>query len=153
MATIGSPAALATTSWLAARGEDIIDAGRGDDVIFWDPDDAEVAGGVGNDTLRVRDDDLDLSAFGGTLEGIEVVDMSKGGPSTTALTASDLLDLSDTGELMVLGDSDDSLDAGAVWNDAGIDAEGLQLLTQDVGGTMATLLIDLDMQVNPDVVA
>jgi hypothetical protein len=91
--------------------------------------------------------------LGGALAGIELVDMSGGAASTTVLAASDVLDLSDTGELTVLGDSNDSLDAGSGWTDGGADPAGLQAFTQDVGGTLATLLVEPDLQTNPDVLA
>ena len=112
-----------------------------------------MAGGTGIDTLRVSEGDLDLSGLGGTLTGIEVLDMGGGEASTTVLTASDLLDLSDTDELTILGDADDSLDAGAGWSEGGTSPAGLQVFTQDVGGMLATLLVEPDVQANPDLVA
>jgi hypothetical protein len=36
---------------------------------------------------------------------------------------------------------DDSLEAGAGWAHGGINADGLRIFTQDVGGTVATLLV------------
>jgi hypothetical protein len=121
--------------------------------VIWDPDDAEVLGGSGIDTLRVRED-FDLTAFGGDISGVEVVNMRGGEePSTTLLAASDVLDLSDFDDLTVLGDADDRLDAGAGWTGGGIDADGFQVFTQDVGGTLATLLVDPDVQTNADLVA
>jgi hypothetical protein len=73
-------------------------------------------------------------------------------PSTTTLAASDVLDLSGTDELTILGDANDRLDAGAGWTDGGI-ADGLQVYTQDVGGTLATLLVGPDVQTNADLIA
>ena len=98
-------------------------------------------GGAGFDILGVGQGDLDLSASGGAISGIEMVDMHGGEASTTVLTATDVLDVSDADALSVLGDADDSLAAGPGWNDGGTDAAGLQVFTQDVGGTMATLLV------------
>lgn len=132
---------------------DTINAGPGADLILWDPDDAAVSGGTGTDTLSVRDSDLDLAAFGGTIDGIEVVDMSNGEASTTVLDVSDVLDLSDTDVLTVLGDADDSLDAGAGWTGGDVNAEQLEVFTQDFSGTLATLLVEPDVQTNPDLVA
>ena len=79
--------------------------------------------------------------------------MRGGEASTTVLSASDVLDVSDTDALTVLGDAGDSLSAGPGWTDGGTDVAGLQTFTQDVGGTMATLLVQPDVQTNPDVVA
>ena len=101
----------------------------------------------------MRESDLDLAASAGEINGIEAVDMSGGEASTTVLTTSDILDLSDTDDLTVLGDADDGLDAGAGWTDGGSNAAGLQVFAQDVGGTLATLLVEPDVQANPDLVA
>jgi hypothetical protein len=97
--------------------------------------------------------DFDLANFAGNITGIEIVDMSGGEASTTMLTASDVLDVSDTDELAVLGDSEDSLNAGVGWTDSGTNAAGSQVFTQDVGGAVATLLVEPGVQTNPDGVA
>jgi Ca2+-binding RTX toxin-like protein len=125
----------------------------GDDAVLWDPADAEVLGDAGLDTLLVQSSPFDVLTFGGDVRGFEVVDMSGGGASATVLSASDVLDISDTDELTVLGDADDSLDAGSGWTDGGLDAEGLQVYTQNVGDVMATLLVHPDVQTNLDIVA
>ncbi len=126
-------------------GADAIDAGDGNDLIVWDALDAGLAGGTGFDILGVGQGDLDLSAAGGAITGIELVDMRGGEASTTVLSASDVLDVSDTDALTVLGDAGDSLSAGPGWTDGGTDVAGLQTFTQDVGGTMATLLVQPDV--------
>ena len=90
-------------------GADIIDAGPDNDLIVWDALDAGLAGGTGFDILGVGQGVLDLSAAGGAITGIELVDMRGGEASTTVLSASDVLDVSDTDALTVLGDAGDSL--------------------------------------------
>jgi Ca2+-binding RTX toxin-like protein len=135
------------------RGTDMIDAGGGNDLIVWDPLDAGLAGGAGFDILGVGQGDLDLSASGGALSGIEMMDMRGGEASTAVLTATDVLEVSDSDALTVLGDAGDSLAAGPGWADGGTDAAGLRVFTQDVSGTMATLVVQPDVQTNPEVVA
>ena len=103
-------------------GADLIDGGEGNDIVIWDPNDAAVAGGTGIDNLAVQAGEFDLADFAGDITGIEIVDMSGAEASTTMLTASDVLDVSDTDELAVLGDSDDSLGAGVGWTAGGTNA-------------------------------
>jgi hypothetical protein len=57
-----------------------------------------------------------------------------------------------TDDLTVLGDANDSLDAGPGWTPDD-HSNGLQVFTQDVGGTLATLLVEPDVQTNADLVA
>ncbi len=39
------------------------------------------------------------------------------------------------------------------WTDAGFDGSGNHIYTQDVGGTLATLLLDPDVTANADIIA
>jgi hypothetical protein len=107
----------------------------------------------GTDTLRLPKGDFDLPDFAGDITDIEVVDMRGGEASTAVLSASNVLDPSDIDELTVLGGADDSLEAGAGWTGGGINADGLHGFTQDVGGAVATLLVDPDVPTNRDLVA
>lgn len=63
-----------------------------------------------------------------------------------SLTAQDLQDSSYTETLMVFGDSGDSVDAGTGWTDGGI-AEEFHVYTHG----LATLNLDTDLTVNPDI--
>ena len=58
--------------------------------------------------------------------------------------------MSDTNSLTVLGDISDSIDAGNGWNDGGFDGSGNQIYMQMVGPSLATLIVDPNMSVNPD---
>ncbi len=57
-----------------------------------------------------------------------------------------MLGISDTDILTVLGDAGDSIDAGTGWTDGGI-VGGFHVYTQG----LATLNLDVDLAVNPDI--
>ena len=57
----------------------------------------------------------------------------------------------DTDSVAVLGDASDSIDAGIGWTDGGFDSSGNQIYTQMVGPSLATLIVDPDVLVNPDI--
>ena len=130
-------------------GADSLDGGLGDDILVWDAIDPTIDGGTGNDTLRVDSGDADLTAFGGAISGIEVIDLeSDTGANTVTLTAADVLDISDTDTVTITGDGADSVEAGSGWTDGGI-AGGFHTYTQG----LATLLVDTDVTVNADITA
>ena len=121
----------------------------GDDTLVWDSSDATIDGGTGSDTVQVKSGDADLTTFAGTIVGIEEIDLEADtGANALTLAAQDVLDISDTDVLTVLGDSGDSVDAGTGWTDGGISG-GFHVYTQG----LATLNIDTDMTVNPDILA
>ena len=141
--------------WLdGGAGSDSLDGGDGDDVLVWDSADTTIDGGSGTDTLRVDSGNIDLTTFIGTITGIEMIDLEADtGTNSVTLTAQDVLDISDTDALTILGDTADSIDAGTGWTDGGFDGSGNHIYTQMVGPSLATLLVDLDMSVNPDILA
>lgn len=111
-------------------------------------------GGSGNDTLRVDSGDADLTSFTGTILGIELIDLQTDlGANTLTLSAQDVLDASDTDTLAVLGDSGDNLNAGTDWTDGGFDGNGNHVFTQSVSMVLATLVVDPDVALNPDIIA
>jgi hypothetical protein len=82
-------------------------------------------GGSGIDTLRVDSGNVDLSTFTGAIVGIERIDLaSDAGANSVTLTAQDVLDISDTDTVTILGDGIDSIAAGAGWTDGGFDKSG-----------------------------
>jgi Ca2+-binding RTX toxin-like protein len=139
---------LAGNDWLAGgAGADSLFGLAGDDTLVWDSSDATIDGGTGNDTLWVESGDADLTTFAGTVVGIEEIDLeADAGANTLTLAAQDVLDISDTDVLTVLGDGGDSVDAGTGWTDGGI-ASGFHVYTQG----LATLNLDTDLTVNPDI--
>ena len=91
-------------------------------------------------------DDLDLGAAG-TLSAIERVDLgASNGNNTLTLTAADLVSVSDTDSLTVVGGGGDKLEAGTGWTDGG-EAGGFHTYTQ--GG--AILVVDISITVNGDI--
>ena len=133
-------------------GSDTIIGEAGDDILFWDAGDAVMDGGTGTDTLRVAGGDVDLTTFTGTITGIEKVDLfDQPSGEGLILTAQDVLDISDTDTITVLGKNNDTVDAGTGWTDGGLDGSGNQIYTQMVGAQLATLLLDPDIAVNPDI--
>lgn len=119
-----------------------------------------IAGGSGTDTLKVSDGNqsvnADLTTFTGTITGIEIIDLlfsESEQPDTLTLSAQDVLDISDTDTLTVLGGANDSLNAGTGWTDGGFDGNGNHVFTQSVSAVLATLVVDPDVTLNVDIIA
>ncbi len=130
------------------NGKDTLDGGAGNDILVWHKLDTTIDGGTGTDTLRVDSGNFSLTTFGGTITGIEKIDLEADlGANSVTLVAQDVLDISDTDILTLLGDAGDSLNAGTGWTDGGISG-GFHTYTQG----LATLLVDTDIAVNLDVV-
>ncbi|NKB50003.1 MAG: hypothetical protein GKS02_11665 [Alphaproteobacteria bacterium] len=134
-------------------GSDRLDGGLGDDVLVWDSVDTRIDGQGGTDTLRVDNGDIDFTTFGGTIAGLEIIDLqSDAGANAVTLVAQDVLDATDNGNTLTLtGDMGDSLDASNGWTDGGFDGDGNQIYTQAVGGLTATLVVDPDINVNANI--
>jgi hypothetical protein len=148
---------------LGGNGKDMLDGGAGNDVLLggngrdsliWDNVDNVIDGGNGQDTLVADGGNIDLTTYGGTLTSIEILELAGDGAGTSVtLDVQDVLDMSSTDILTVSGDSGDSIDAGSGWTDAGPDGNGSQVYTQMVAGSLATLVIDLDLAVNGDILS
>ena len=134
-------------------GSDALFGGAGDDILIWDSLDAAIDGGSGTDTLDARGADVDITGFAGTISGIEIIDLTKPGADTVTLSAQDVLDMSDSNTVAVIGGPPDTVEAGTGWTDAGFDGGGNHIYTQDVGGALATLLLDPDIAPNADLIA
>ncbi|WP_374378003.1 calcium-binding protein [Dongia sp.] len=93
-------------------GHDLVDGGFGDDVIYADASDLledRIVGGDGKDTLLlVSDTALDLHQQVNHILGIERIDASNA-TLDMKLDAADIIDMSDSHELFVLGGADDNL--------------------------------------------
>ncbi len=130
-----------------ASGNDQLYGGAGDDLLIWKGSNAVIDGGDGMDTLVAAGADIDLGAFAGTLTGIENIELSGDGAGTSViLDAQDVLDMSSIDTLTIAGDAGDSVDAGSGWTDGGI-VGGVHVYTQG----LATLNLDIDLSVNPDI--
>jgi hypothetical protein len=110
-------------------------------------------GGAGTDTLRADSGDVNLTGASGGVASVEAIDLSRGaGVSTVTLSAQDILDISDTDLLTIFGTDADRVEAGAGWSDAGV-AGGFQTYTKDVNGSLAVLVVEVEVEVNPDILA
>ncbi len=134
-------------------GADDLRGGQDDDVLVWDAADRVVDGGLGNDTLLVRSEELELDDVSGRITNIERIDLaSDGAGNELELRAQDVLDVSSDDMLTILGDSADSVDAGTGWTDGGI-MNGYHIYTQAVGPKLAVLHIDEAITVNSDILS
>ena len=127
---------------------DALFGGAGDDILVWDSIDTTIDGGGGTDTLDASGADVDITTFAGTITGIEQIDLSAVGNQSVTLTAQDVLDMSDTNTVTIVGGSPDTVEAGTGWTDGGISG-GFHTYTQG----LATLLVDTDVSVNADITA
>lgn len=137
---------------LGGNGDDTLLGGAGADRLTWDKVDGIIDGGAGQDTLVAAGGNIDLTKYGGTLTSIENFELAGDGVGTSVtLDVQDVLDVSSTHVLTISGDLGDSIDAGTGWQDAGLDGAGNQTYTQMVGLDLATLVIDPEVAVNPDI--
>jgi hypothetical protein len=127
-------------------GVDVLIGGGGADILVWDFDDLDIDGGGNTDTLRVDGGDADIAAFGGTISGIEYVDLeSDAGANALTVSYADVLAMTDDSDTLVIdGSGLDSVDAGAGWTDGGVSG-GYHTYTQGSGPNTATLLVDTDI--------
>ncbi len=133
-------------------GADRLSGGNGDDTLVWRDADALLSGGSGTDTLRVAGGNINLGSLAGIASGIERVDLATDAvANSVTLTATDVLNLSDTDVLTIAGTAADSVDAGTGWTDAGFDGAGNHLFAKLVGPSLATLVVNQDVTVNADI--
>ena len=143
-------------------GSDVINGGAGDDTIILNSDNvaelftgatdgilASVNGGTGDDTLVLDGSGIMLdftNLNSGRVDSIENIDITGDGDNTLTLDANDLFDLSETtNELIIFGDSGDTVNASGSFTDTGTDQmiDG-QLFDVFIDGN-ATLIIDQDI--------
>jgi trimeric autotransporter adhesin len=134
-------------------GADILLGGEGNDSFLFDALDLTIAGtrwdgGSGSDTLRFSGGGklLDLTSLSDERAiGLEIVDLSGSGDNKIALTADDLVALSDTDALRVDGNAGDvATIVGSGWS-AGSDVSFGQNLYHAYFNAGTTLLIDADV--------
>lgn len=127
-------------------GVNTLNGDAGDDLLIYSNSDSTYNGGADTDTLQLvnQNDEIDLSTL--TLTNIEVFDLSSIYSNSTTLTAQDVLDVTDGGNLLIIaGDDNDTVSStGQAWAAGG---------TQNVNGQdydvytsgAATLYIDEDI--------
>ena len=132
-------------------GPDVLSAGQGDDLLaVSDTGFVRLTGGTGFDTLRLDGSGLtlDLTAIpDSAVTGIERIDIRGSGANTLTLNAQEVLNLSDSSNtLLVLSDSDDTVNIGAGWTAAGqemIDGMTFDVYTQG-NATLKLMTISTD---------
>ena len=141
-------------------GNDTIYAGAGDDTISLDVNDSVMDGGEGLDTLVATDNiEIDFSALSDNISNIETIDLGAGEQNITSLSVEDVLDMTDTDNLLRIdGDSNDSIDLNTQGDDAEwtlgdfkTDAETgatYQEVTGEVDGQNITLEISTDVTID-----
>jgi Ca2+-binding RTX toxin-like protein len=121
-------------------GNDQLFGNDGDDLLIWDPQNTVYDGGTGTDTVLVKSGHLDVAGYAGTMNGIERVELIGSGNNTVTLSATDVINMSDTDTLTIVGNGQDHVvttDTG--WADLGV-AGGVHQFFH--GATGATLLVD-----------
>jgi hypothetical protein len=130
-------------------GSDILYAGAGDDAIaISDLNFNRIKGGSGIDTLRVEGSGMffDLRAIANNrITGIEQIDLNDSGSNALTFSPLDVLALSDTNQLVILGNTSDvivSINQG--WKESGTQTLDGNLYNEyAVGGV--NLLVDSDI--------
>ena len=130
-------------------GADQLQGDAGDDRLVFDPNDTVIDGGSDFDTLLLRGDgivlDFDL-AISDNLAGFEQIDLSGPGANAVSLGIADVLDLSDTNLLRIIGSAGDTaVSEGENWVLAPdtVSADGMVFHSYAAGG--ATLLVETEL--------
>jgi Ca2+-binding RTX toxin-like protein len=128
------------------EGNDRLLGGTENDVFLWSEGDDTIDGGGGSDTLKVISGNLDLVALeNNRIVNIETIDLTGDSGTVLTLLKSDVLALSTTTDVLkVLGDDGDQINA-AGFTARGGPSDGFQTYKNGI----ATLLVDVDIDVNP----
>ncbi len=130
-------------------GSDILYAGAGDDAIaISDLNFNRIKGGSGIDTLRVDGSGMffDLRAIANNqITGIEQIDLNDSGSNALAFNKLDVLALSDTNQLVILGNTSDVVvSLGQGWQESGTQTLGSNLYNEYALDGVS-LLVDSDI--------
>ncbi len=82
-----------------------------------------------------------------SLESVDL--LTDTGANTLSLSAADVLDMTENGLLTVLGDAQDTVNAGSDWTLSQVDDNGYQLYVQTVGPDVVGLLLGPGVQLDP----
>jgi|GEM_PF-4585304 len=144
-------------------GDDYIDGGLGmdklyggadNDTLVFDSEDSVIDGGTGFDTLKITDQTavVDFGHFG--INGIDAVDMANQAQTSLQLNASDVLGNTDSGQLVISGDTGDIVHADEYTvrgNDQTIDGVKYAQYTTS-GSNSASILVEVGLELNGTVV-
>jgi Ca2+-binding RTX toxin-like protein len=130
-------------------GSDILYAGAGNDAIaISDLNFNRIKGGSGTDTLRVEGSGMffDLRAIANNqITGIEQIDLNNSGSNALAFNKLDVLALSDTNQLVILGNTSDVVvSLGQGWQESGTQTLDGNLYNEYAVGS-SSLLVDSDI--------
>ncbi|MFT7433510.1 MAG: hypothetical protein ACI9TY_001145, partial [Alphaproteobacteria bacterium] len=130
-------------------GSDELYGGDGNDTLVFDANDTVIDGGNGNDTLLITDSSspVDFGQFG--MNSIEAVDMNDGTVTTLQLNAADVLRISDTGQMMISGDTGDIVDASEYsvrGADSEVDGSKFAHYSNATNGT--NILVEVGLELN-----
>ncbi|MDX1709917.1 MAG: calcium-binding protein [Rhodovibrionaceae bacterium] len=120
----------------------------GDDTLIWDQRDRLMHGGDGEDTLVISGEG---SLNGpGRARSIETVDADNGVANHISLSASQVVRLSETDQLLIMADAMDTGEFSGDWAFVETNLDGYHVFTAPTGDGPATLLLDPDMSSNLD---
>ncbi|WP_263834095.1 Ig-like domain-containing protein, partial [Sulfurospirillum oryzae] len=100
---------------IGGNGNDYLYGEAGNDTLVYNPNNGIIDGGTGTDTLVFTQQNPNID-FGSLysrnepISGIEVLDLSKANVSLTNISYRDVLDITDSGKLTILGDASDNVD-------------------------------------------
>jgi Ca2+-binding RTX toxin-like protein len=126
---------------VGGAGSDVLRGDSGEDTLVWDSSDAQLHGGTGYDWLQCGSLDLTRVA-NNRIVSVEFVDTLNNKSGTVTLNARDILDMSATDILGVLGDFGDRVNIVGSFRFAG-ESGGIE--TYKFGG--ATLLVNSEVLV------
>jgi VCBS repeat-containing protein len=122
---------------------DILNGGAGNDVLVYDNEDT-IDGGANEDILLIQEDiTLDFDSVSANISNIEIIDLGTGSQNIT-ISAEDVLDITGSNVLEILGDSSDSVTLSGTWTSTGV-VDGFNIYTSNDTGSQVTIKIEEDI--------
>ncbi|MDN5377408.1 MAG: large repetitive protein, partial [Sulfurospirillum sp.] len=122
---------------------DILNGGAGNDVLVYDNEDT-IDGGDNEDILLIQEDiTLDFDSVSANISNIEIIDLGTGSQNIT-ISAEDVLDITGSNVLEILGDSSDSVTLSGTWTSTGV-VDGFNIYTSNDTGSQVTIKIEEDI--------
>ena len=128
---------------MSGVGADILNGGDGNDVLVYDNEDT-IDGGDNEDILLIQEDiTLDFDSVSANISNIEIIDLGTGSQNIT-ISAEDVLDITGSNVLEILGDSSDSVTLSGTWTSTGV-VDGFNIYTSNDTGSQVTIKIEEDI--------